>query len=76
MTGGVFVFLLVTLRLVAPRRTMRAAAPVGRAAAEPGTPAQPDERALRARSADKAAQVAALAEMVEAAGTPARTTPR
>jgi predicted ferric reductase len=75
VTGGVLVFLLVTLRVLAPRRVLRsvtasrrAIAPERRTAPEP----RPDEAAFRGRSADAAAKVAALAEIVDSMAGPRR----
>jgi predicted ferric reductase len=62
VTGGVAVFLLVALRVLAPRRRLRVVAtrPV-----EPARPPQPSEAAFRGRSAETAAKVETLARMVE-----------
>lgn len=63
VTGGVVVFLLVSLRVLAPRRRVRVVATRG--AAEPTRPPEPSEAAFRGRSAETAAKVEALARMVE-----------
>jgi hypothetical protein len=85
VTGGIFVFLLVTLRVLAPRRSPRAISAV-KATTAVSRPEAPSEAAFRGRSADiprtdipradrqtgdTAAKVAALAQMVESvAGRP------
>ena len=78
LTGGLLVFLLVSFRVLAPRRSARAAAATRTRAARASADAEratgtraaasePDAAALRGRSAQTAAKVAELAEMVEAA---------
>jgi predicted ferric reductase len=72
VTAGLFVFLLVTFRVLAPRRSSAARTPAPTPARKPRS-RQPDAAAFRGRSADsidsvdKAAKVAELAQIVESA---------
>jgi len=82
LTGGLFVFLLVSFRVLAPRRRTRAASVRAAARPVPAPPetvppveTQPDERAFRGRSADQAAKVAELAQIVESAAAAAPVNP-
>ena len=51
LTGGLLVFLLVTFRLLAPRRRTQAAVP---SVSAPSPEVQPSEAAFRGRSAERA----------------------